>query len=229
MTGVAGQRVPSRAAQPGSARDLASAGAGRWHSGEGDAFVVVSLRYFIIGGWIAALVLAFLFLPRLGTSASGGLSDLIPKHTPAARATADAARLFGAPLDAGVAIVQRNPHGIPAAAQDRAVRQAIAVDRGLSGRPGQLAQAARAAAALAQARLPERRAGPGRPGQSRSAGWNPAPGRGVAAGQLRRPDSRHRRTLHHRHHVPVFPARYLARQAGFGRTSLRTLVSQVSG
>ena len=133
----------------------------------GYAFVVVSLRYFIIGGWIAALVLAFLFLPRLGTSASGGLSDLIPKHTPAARATADAARLFGAPLDAGVAIVQRNPHGIPAAAQDRAVRQAIAVDRGLSGRPGQLAQAARAAAALAQAGYPNAArvlAGPVSPG-----------------------------------------------------------------
>jgi putative drug exporter of the RND superfamily len=107
----------------------------------GYAFAVVSLRYFIVGGWIAGLVLAFLFLPRLGTSASGGLSDLIPKHTSAARATADATRLFGAPLDAGVAIVQRNPHGIPAAAQHRAVRQAIAVDRGLSGRPGQLAQA----------------------------------------------------------------------------------------
>ena len=120
----------------------------------GYAFAVVSLRYFIIGGWIAALALAFLFLPRLGTSASGGLSDLIPKHTPAARATADATRLFGAPLDAGVAIVQRDPHGIPAAAQDRAVRQAIAVDRGLSGRPGQLAQAARAAAALVQAGYP---------------------------------------------------------------------------
>ena len=133
----------------------------------GYAFVVVSLRYFIIGGWIAALVLAFLFLPRLGTSASGGLSDLIPKHSPAARATADAARLFGAPLDAGVAIVQRNPHGIPAAAQDRAVRQAIAVDRGLSGRPGQLAHAARAAAALAQAGYPNAArvlAGPVSPG-----------------------------------------------------------------
>ena len=38
----------------------------------GYAFVVVSLRYFVIGGWIAALALAFLFLPRLGTSASAG-------------------------------------------------------------------------------------------------------------------------------------------------------------
>jgi Cation efflux family len=47
----------------------------------GYAFAVVSPRYFIVGGWIAGLVLAFLFLPRLGISASGGLPDLIPKHT----------------------------------------------------------------------------------------------------------------------------------------------------
>jgi hypothetical protein len=51
----------------------------------GYAFAVVSLRYFVIGGWIAALALAFLFLPRLGTSASGGLPDLIPRHSQAAR------------------------------------------------------------------------------------------------------------------------------------------------
>jgi RND superfamily putative drug exporter len=120
----------------------------------GYAFVVVSLRYFVIGGWIAALVLGFAFLPPLAATASGGLSSLVPANTAAARAEADATRLFGAPLEAPVAIVQRNPDGMPTAAQDRAVRQAIVVDRELAGRPGQLAQAAQAAAALTRAGYP---------------------------------------------------------------------------
>jgi len=63
------------------------------------------------------------------------------------------ARLFGFPIDAAVAIVQRAPHGMPAAVRDRAIRQAIAVDRRLSGQPeGQLATAA---AALARAGHPD--------------------------------------------------------------------------
>jgi hypothetical protein len=117
------------------------------------AFVVVSLRYLIVGGWAAAVVLAIMFLPPLSATSSGGLSDLIPPGSAAAHAEADAAHLFGFPIDAAVAIVQRDPHGMPAATRDRAIRQAVAVDRRLSGRSeGQLAVAA---AALAQAGQPE--------------------------------------------------------------------------
>jgi hypothetical protein len=99
------------------------------------AFVVVSLRYLIVGGWAAAVVLAIMFLPPLSATSSGGLSDLIPPGSAAAHAEADAAHLFGFPIDAAVAIVQREPHGMPAVVRDRAIRQAIAVDRRLSGRP----------------------------------------------------------------------------------------------
>jgi RND superfamily putative drug exporter len=117
------------------------------------AFVVVSLRYLIVGGWVAAVVLAIMFLPPLSATSSGGLSDLIPPGSAAARAEADVARLFGFPIDAAVAIVQRDPHGMPAAVRDRAIRSAIAVDRRLSGQPeGQLATAA---AALARAGHPD--------------------------------------------------------------------------
>ena len=119
------------------------------------AFVVVSLRYLIVGAWAAAVVLAILFLPPLSATSSGGLSDLIPPGSAAAHAESDAARLFGFPIDAAVAIVQRDPHGMPTATRDRAIRQAIAVDRRLSGQPGQLAQLATAAAALAKAGQPE--------------------------------------------------------------------------
>ena len=123
----------------------------------GYAFVVVGLRYLIVGAWAAAVVLAILFLPPLN-AASGGLSDLIPPGSAAAHAESDAARLFGFPIDAAVAIVQRAPHGMPAATRDRAIRQAIGVDRRLSGQPGQPTQQAAAAAALAKAasRMPPR-------------------------------------------------------------------------
>ena len=120
----------------------------------GYAFVVVGLRYLVVGAWAAGVVLAILFLPPLNAT-SGGLSDLIPPDSAAAHAESDAARLFGFPIDAAVAIVQRDPHGMPAATRDRAIRQAIAVDRRLSGQPGQLAQLATAAAALAKAGQPD--------------------------------------------------------------------------
>jgi len=118
----------------------------------GYAFVVVGLRYVIVGGWAAAVVLAILFLPPLGTASSGGLSALIPPGSAAAKAESDAARLFGFPIDAAVAIVQRDPHGLPAETRDRAIRQAIAVDRRLSGQVDRLATAA---ATLARAGQPD--------------------------------------------------------------------------
>ena len=56
---------------------------------------------------------------------------------------------------------------MPAATQERAVRQAIAVDRGLAGQSAQLADLARSAAALAQggqATVAQVLAGPVSPG-----------------------------------------------------------------
>jgi putative drug exporter of the RND superfamily len=132
------------------------------------AFVVVSLRYLIVGGWVAAVVLAAMFLPPLSAASSGGLSGLIPPGSAAAHAESDAARLFGFPIDAAVAIVQRDPHGMPASTRDRAIRQAIAVDRRLLGQSaGQLAAAAEALASAGQpdaARILSGPVSPGPPG-----------------------------------------------------------------
>jgi RND superfamily putative drug exporter len=117
------------------------------------AAVVVSLRLLIIAGWAAAVAAAIVFLPPLNAT-TGGLSELIPPGSPAAHAEADASKMFGFPLDAAVAIVQRDPHGLPTATQVRAVRQALAADRQATSSPGQLSQAAAAAGvaeALAQA------------------------------------------------------------------------------
>jgi putative drug exporter of the RND superfamily len=121
---------------------------------KGYAAVVVALRYVIIAGWIAALVVTVLRLPALTASGSGGLNDLIPTNTPAAQAEVDAARLFGAPLDPSAAVVQRDPHGMSTSAVDHSVLEAIDADRKLSDLSAQLAQGAQAAAALAEAGYP---------------------------------------------------------------------------
>jgi len=108
------------------------------------AAVVVSLRLLIIAGWAAAVAAAIVFLPPLNPT-TGGLSELIPPGSPAAHAESDAGKLFGFPLDAAVAVVQRDPRGLPTTTQVRAVRQALAADRAVGGQLGQLTQAASAA------------------------------------------------------------------------------------
>jgi len=135
----------------------------------GYAFLVVSLRWFVIGGWAAAVAAAIVFLPPLNPTSSTTLSQLIPPGSQAAQAEGDVTRLFGFPLDAAVAVVQRDPHGMPKAIQYRAVRQAITVDQELAGTSGQAAGADQAAAAvaLAKAGLPDAAqalAGPVSPG-----------------------------------------------------------------
>jgi RND superfamily putative drug exporter len=92
------------------------------------AAIVVAARYLILLAWIAAAVAVTLYLPPL--TASNGVSGLIPPDSPALRASYDAARIFGLPLTAQVAVVQRDPHRFPLARQEHAARQAAAVDSG---------------------------------------------------------------------------------------------------
>jgi putative drug exporter of the RND superfamily len=99
-------------------------------------YLIVGLRFPIIVAWAAAVVAAVLLLPPLPSS--GGLSDLIPAGSPAAQADATAARLFGYPLEAGVAIVQRDPRGLPPSAVNQAARAAEKYDHQASI-PGLLA------------------------------------------------------------------------------------------
>jgi RND superfamily putative drug exporter len=87
----------------------------------------VSLRYFILLGWILAVGAAILYLPPLQSS-GGAVGDLVPNHSPALQAERDATKLFGAPLNAPVAVVQRDPHGLSQATQEAALRHAVAID-----------------------------------------------------------------------------------------------------
>ena len=91
------------------------------------AVTVVGLRWFLVLGWIAAVAFTVAFLPALGSS--GGLTDLIPAGSAAAHAEADATRLFGFPLDPGVAVIQRDPHGMPSSVVSQSVHTAVAVDQ----------------------------------------------------------------------------------------------------
>jgi RND superfamily putative drug exporter len=100
------------------------------------AHLVVALRLPLVLGWAVAVVAAVMFLSPLPSS--GGLTDLIPAGSPAAHADAAATRLFGYPLEAGIAIVQRDPKGMPPSLVDKTARAAIAYDRNASI-PGLLA------------------------------------------------------------------------------------------
>ncbi len=91
------------------------------------AYLVVGLRLPLILGWIAVVIAAVVFLPQLPSS--GGLTELIPAGSAAAQADATATRLFGYPLEAGVAIVQRDVKGLPAAAVKKTARAADKYDQ----------------------------------------------------------------------------------------------------
>jgi putative drug exporter of the RND superfamily len=84
-----------------------------------------------VAGWLIAVAAAIHFLPQL--SQSGGVASLVPASAPAVQAEVTATRIFGEPLDAQVAVVQRAARGLAPSAQADAVRNAVQVDTGQAG------------------------------------------------------------------------------------------------
>lgn len=90
------------------------------------AYLVTTLRYPVLLAWAVAAVAAVIFLPGITPAAT--LGGLAPSNSPALHAEYRATALFGEPLTAQVAVVQRDPHGFTRQAQLSAARPAIAVD-----------------------------------------------------------------------------------------------------
>jgi putative drug exporter of the RND superfamily len=92
------------------------------------AALVVGLRYAVVLAWVAAVAAAVRYLPPLESASS--TASLVPANAPALQAEALATKAFGEPLDAQVAVVQRDSRGLSSSAQLAAVHAALAVDKG---------------------------------------------------------------------------------------------------
>ncbi|MGH9074146.1 MAG: MMPL family transporter, partial [Acidimicrobiales bacterium] len=93
------------------------------------ARAIVLLRYLMAPAWIGLTVLVLVVLPPLqSTSSRSGFSAILSPKSPAVRAQVEALHQFGFPLLAELAIVQHDPHGLPAATQANTVRRAVQLD-----------------------------------------------------------------------------------------------------
>jgi putative drug exporter of the RND superfamily len=104
----------------------------RWSPGraiEWYADVVVLLRWLVVAFWVAVTALAVVSLPTLGRAGSD-LEDLVSMNNPAVQSELRSYDKFGFPLLSRVAVVQRNPQGLPAEVQARALARARAVSQG---------------------------------------------------------------------------------------------------
>ena len=90
---------------------------------------MVRLRWLVVAFWAAAVGAAMLFLPAIGHSGSD-LNELVSSDNPAVQSEVRSLDKFGFPLLSRVAVVQRNPEGLPLATQAEAVTRARAVSRG---------------------------------------------------------------------------------------------------
>jgi putative drug exporter of the RND superfamily len=97
------------------------------------AAAIVAARYLVVLAWIAAVAAAIRFMPALVPSS--GLTSLVPPNAPALQAEATATRMFGEPLDAQVAVVQRSARGLSSSVQVSAVRDAANLDTGHAAGP----------------------------------------------------------------------------------------------
>jgi RND superfamily putative drug exporter len=94
------------------------------------AWFVVRLGWLVIPAVAVGAFFAWHSLPGISTLPESGVQALLPKQTRAGKAELEANRLFGSALLPRIAVVQRNPHGLPLAQQRRIVGLAVTLDRG---------------------------------------------------------------------------------------------------
>ena len=101
------------------------------------ARVVVAARWWVLGFWALATLGSTLLLPSLAESGGGsGLQGIVSTDTPAVQVEKRSFELFGFPLIARTAVVQRDPDGLSPYAQARTVVRAVAVDTDKAGDVG---------------------------------------------------------------------------------------------
>ena len=94
------------------------------------AWLLVRLRWLVVPAWIAAAVVATASLPSFMDRPASATGGLVPTSSGSLAVEKQGVEAFGTPLLSRTAIVQRNPDGLSLAAQRRAVRRALRIDRG---------------------------------------------------------------------------------------------------
>ena len=94
------------------------------------AWLVVTFGWLVVPALCVAAFAAWKGLPGISTLPTSGVQALLPRETSAGKAELEADRLFGSALLPRIAVVQRNPDGLPLVQQRRIVGLAIRLDRG---------------------------------------------------------------------------------------------------
>ncbi|HET7045591.1 MAG TPA: MMPL family transporter [Gaiellaceae bacterium] len=103
------------------------------HSGRvarGYARALVFLRFLVLPAWIAVAFFVYQHGPAIGELPTASVDALIPQGLAAQRAESESAKIFGSSLLPRIAVVQRNPDGLPLAQQRKIVAHAIRLDEG---------------------------------------------------------------------------------------------------
>jgi RND superfamily putative drug exporter len=87
------------------------------------ARVLVGFRWLVVAFWLVVTVAAVMLLPSIGYGGED-LSQLVSMDNPAVQSEVRSFEKFGFPLLSRVAVVQRNPHGLPLDVQAKALTRA---------------------------------------------------------------------------------------------------------
>ena len=96
----------------------------RWY-----ASVIVWGRWPVVLLWGAAVAAASLWLPTLSQTGGSGFAGFTQDNSRAIRAEVDSIRKFTFPVITRVMVVQHDPHGLSASAQQAVVQRALDIDQ----------------------------------------------------------------------------------------------------
>ena len=99
----------------------------RGRSAHAFASLAVALRWPILVAWVAAAIVASVFLPSLEDADSLPATSLVPSDSESLETTRRSSRLFPFAVGGQTAVVQRDADGLSAGAQARVVDRAVAV------------------------------------------------------------------------------------------------------